>query len=380
MRVAVDVRAGVLEQATLAEVADDLIGCVAGRDAVEPAVLGEEVAGLVDRHQHLQPVLLAQVEVLGACARRDVDDAGAVVERDVVPRNHTVRDVRDRGQMVERPLVLEPDEIGAAHALHEMVLGITRDGDPLAVVALAVLGLRVHSGGNIGRQRPGCRRPDDERLALAPLEREAHEERRVRSLLVHVGLRELVLRDGRPAPRAPLGRAVSLVERAALLKRLQEPPDVLDVRVAEREVVVAPVHPLAQADRLLRDHARGLGDEVTALACELGEAVLLDLVLRVQAEVALDLDLDPEPLTVEAVLVALVEPAQRFVALEDVLVGPAPQVMDAQAVDGVRRLRAVDEAEALPASVLLPQPVEDPLRLPPGENVPLESRMIRDSR
>ena len=173
---------------------------------------------------------------------------------------------------------------------------------------------------------------------------------------------------------------MTLVERATLLKRLQEPPDVLDVGVAEREVVVAPVHPLAQADRLLDDHARGLGDKVTAFACELGEAVLLDLVLRVQPEVALDLDLDPEPLAVEAVLVALVEAAQSLVALEDVLVGPTPEVVDAQSVHGVRRLRAVDEAKALAASVLFPQPVEDPLRLPPVEDVPLESRMIGDSR
>ena len=162
MRVTVDVRAGVLEQPTLAEVADDLVGSVTGRDAVEPAVLGKEVAGLVDRHQHLQSVLLPQVEVLGAGAGRDVDDAGAVVERDLIPRNHTVRHVRDRGQMVERPLVLEADEVGAADALHEMVLGIARHGNPLAVVALAVLRVRIDGGRHVGRQRPGCRRPDHE--------------------------------------------------------------------------------------------------------------------------------------------------------------------------------------------------------------------------
>ena len=120
------------------------------------------MARLVDRHEHLQSVLLPQLEVLGAGARRDVDDAGAVVERDLVPRNHTVRHIRDRGQMVERPFVLEADEVGAADALHEMVLGITRDGNPLTVVALAVLRVRVDGGRHIGRQRPGCRRPDHE--------------------------------------------------------------------------------------------------------------------------------------------------------------------------------------------------------------------------
>ena len=103
----------------------------------------------------------------------------------------------------------------------------------------------------------------------------------------------------------------------------EEAPDVLDVRVAEGEVVVAPVHPLSEADRprelLGRPH-----DHVAALAGELGEAVLLDLPLRVEAELALDAHLDPEALAVEAVLVALVVAAERLVALEDVLQGAPP--------------------------------------------------------
>ena len=61
-------------------------------------------------------------------------------------------------------------------------------------------------------------------------------------------------------------------------------------------------------------------------ARELGEPVLLDLALRVEPERLLDLDLDPEALAVEAVLVALVEAAHRLVALEDVLQRPAPGV------------------------------------------------------
>ena len=66
------------------------------------------------------------------------------------------------------------------------------------------------------------------------------------------------------------------------------------------------------------------GDALLAALGELREPVLLDLALRVEPERLLDLDLDPEPLAVEAVLVALVEAAQRLVALEDVLERPAP--------------------------------------------------------
>ena len=120
--------------------------------------------------------------------------------------------------------------------------------------------------GDVRRQRPGRRRPDDDRLALAVEEREADIERRVALLLVDARLGQLVLRERRAAAGAPLGRPVADVEPAALVDDLQEAPDVLDVRVAEGEIVVAPVHPLAEADaaarQLLRrlDHApRGSG-------------------------------------------------------------------------------------------------------------------------
>ena len=48
---------------------------------------------LVDRREHRQAVHARELEVLGARARRDVDDAGALLERDLVPRDHAVRDV-----------------------------------------------------------------------------------------------------------------------------------------------------------------------------------------------------------------------------------------------------------------------------------------------
>ena len=67
---------------------------------------------------------------------------------------------------------------------------------------------------------------------------------------------------------------------------LQEPPDVLDVRVAEGEVVLAPVHPLPEADRAARQLLGRLDDDLAAARGELLEAVLLDLALRVEARAA----------------------------------------------------------------------------------------------
>ena len=74
-----------------------------GREAREPAVLGRETARLVDGHEHGQVVPLRELEVLGAGARGDVDDPGALLERDVVPGDDAVLDALRR-RVVERAL------------------------------------------------------------------------------------------------------------------------------------------------------------------------------------------------------------------------------------------------------------------------------------
>ena len=116
-------------------------------------------------------------------------------------------------------------------------------------------------------------------------------------------------------------------------------------------------------------------DALLAALGELGEPVLLDLALRVEAELLLDLDLDPEALAVEAVLVALVVAAERLVALEHVL-EHAPEVLHARRA--VRRDRPVHEAERRAAAVAVAQLEERPLVLPECEDVVLERRMIGD--
>src|SRR5207249_8463959 len=138
--------------------------------------------------------------------------------------------------------------------------------------------------------------------------------------------------------------------------------------------VVPPVHPLAEPLRGARDLRRRPDDEVAALARERLEAVLLDLRLRAEPEAALDPDLDPEALAVEAVLVALVEAAERLVALEDVLERATPRRVDGERL--VRGDRPVDEAPGLLAPVLLPQALEDAFALPPVEHLELEGGVI----
>ena len=75
-----------------AEVADDVVGGLVGGAPGQPAVVGVEAAGLVDGGEHGEVVHLAQLEVLGAAPGRDVHDAGALLERDLVPADHPVLD------------------------------------------------------------------------------------------------------------------------------------------------------------------------------------------------------------------------------------------------------------------------------------------------
>jgi hypothetical protein len=104
------------------------------------------------------------------------------------------------------------------------------------------------------------------------------------------------------------------------------------------------------------------------------QAVLLDLALGVEAELLLHPDLDPEPLAVVAVLIALVEALHGAEANEDVLERASPHVMNAHLLVG--RDRAVDEAPALPTLVFLAQAREGPLALPTRQHLELERAMV----
>src|SRR6476659_7201376 len=132
----------------------------------------------------------------------------------------------------------------------------------------------------------------------------------------------LVLRQRGAAAGTPLRRAVALVQPAARVDLFEEAPDVLDVRVGKREVVVSPVHPHPETLRLFGHHAGEMRDALLAALCELSQPVALDLSLRVEPQRLLHLDLDVQALRVEAVLVAKLVAPLRLVALEDILQRP----------------------------------------------------------
>src|SRR5437588_8307937 len=98
---------------------------------------------------------------------------------------------------------------------------------------------------------------------------------------------------------------MATIDEVPLMARLEKVPDGVVVLVCQGVVRMVPVHEVAEALRLFdlkigkREHA------LSTLAHKVLYAVALDVALRVEPERSLHRDLDPEPLTIEPVLVAL---------------------------------------------------------------------------
>ena len=294
------VRVGVLvdllaeEQAAALEVVDQAAGHLGVFDElpleaddpfVELAVEADRVveAGVVGGVE--DPVPGGDRIVVLAEGGSDMDEAGAVLGCDEVARE----DREAAGLLVvegeHRASVMAADQIPAGepfrnldvlaeHLLHQR-LG---EDQPLPVDH----GLDVGDVGSdrdrpVAGQRPGRRRPDQERLALGVEQREAHVYGGVLDVLV--AERDLVRGERRAAARAVGDDLVALVEALVVPEPAKAPPDRLDVVVVEGDVGVVEVDP--EADPLgqpipLLDV---LEDRLAAAGVEPVDPVLLDLLL-----------------------------------------------------------------------------------------------------
>ena len=404
-RIAVRVVFYAVEQPFLLQILEDGPGRRGGAQARQPGEALHEDALVVQGHDDGQPVLLAQLEVLSAAAGGDVHDARALGLAHAIPEDDAVRlggrrfnafdksvQVRVsagfslRRQLVEGAVV-RPTLHGAALQLRQHLVAAPQHPhrafgeveDLVALPDLDVVQVGADGSGDVGSQRPGRRRPDEERFSLPPAQREAQRDAGVRQLHVAVG-DDLVLRDAGGAARAPGHYVGVLVEPALLPAALEEGPDHVVVLVGQGEVGAAqfgqaqpgddalhavgdrplrprhgdhgvgifrqsvgqlaqrlgivPVHPVAQADGLCGLHGGVAQHPLLAAAHEAGHAVLLDVLLGAEAQIPLHLHLHPEALAVEAVLVAGAMAAHHLVAVEDVFVRAAPAVVHAHGVVG----------------------------------------------
>ena len=214
---------------------------------------------------------------------------------------------------------------------------------------------------------------------MAAAQRQAQCKGRVGEFLIPVG-NDLVLADAGCAARAPRHHVGAAVQPAALPALLEKGPDHVIVFVREGEVAAAeirhaeaahqllnsvrhlssrtlhghalrrilhqprgqftqvirlvPVHPVPQPNGLFRLHGGETQYPLLAFAHEGIQAVGFDVSLGPETQFLLHLHLDPQSLTVEAVLVAQFPAAHGPEAAEHVLVGTPPPVMHAEWVIG----------------------------------------------
>ena len=248
--------------------------------------------------------------------------------------------------------------------------GVFRQDEDLVTLAHAHVGeIGMDSGGDVRRERPRCRRPDEKRLALSPFDRKAHVDAQVSDFLV--SLTDLHLGEPGRAAGTPGHDVVSVIDPAILVTDLQEMPDRVVIFVRQGVVGVVPVHEISEALGLLGLDRRVGEDTLFALLDEPVDAVGLDVTLGREPQFPFHLDFDPQPLAVEAVLVALPVPEHRVETLVEVLVGAPPGMVYAHRIVG--RDRAVHEGVALLA-VRVPRDVllHDAVVVPPAEDRTLE--------
>ena len=381
MRVAMRIDVLVVEDTGLEQMVGDVAGDHARITAGEEPVALDIAAVLVDRDEHRQPVLAAELEILLAGPGRDVHDAGAFVGADVGPGNDAVLDALNRREIVERAKVGPVEQLAARQppdfaelAPHRPLNG--RRGEIVVgarLLDLDIFEVGVDRGGHVRGQRPRRRGPHEQRGHGLVGERQPDDHRVVLDLLVCVD--QLVLRKRGAAARAPGHGPVRLDDPAALVTRLEEVPDVLDVLVGVREVGVRPIHPLPESDRLVGLDSGVSIHPLAAAVGEFGDAVRFDVALGVEPKLPLDLDFEPQSLGVEPVLVALVIAAHGPVALVDVLVGASPGVMHAHRVVGGDW--PVEERPARAVPILLPQLLERAVLVPEFEDPALHRREVK---
>ena len=223
----------------------------------------------VDGREDLQAVLAADDVVLGAVAGGGVNQAGARLERGVAREPEAVVLLRVRvgarvGRRVDRsfqrpqpvardrdPRRLRRDDAGlrqerfGAAGRDDQKFAVARDRD--------VVQLRVGDDREVRRQRPGRRRPDDERRALVAqprlgladvaVDREADVDGRRGVLFVF----DLRLGQRRAVGEAPVHRLLVAVDQPRLHEPGQLSRDRRLVVLGQRQVGIVPVADAAEA-------------------------------------------------------------------------------------------------------------------------------------
>ena len=316
----------------------------------------------------------------------DMNDTGTVRHRHVAVREDVVRALALRlgdviGAGVEG-LVALADEGFTDHLLKDLVGrgavlrkraedGIKQGLGHIVGIAVGRLHAAVGVGGadaerGVRGQGPGRRRPGEEVGILVECA-EANDRRALLDRLIALGY--LVRGEGRAAARA-VGHALeALVEQAAVKDLTERPPLRLDVIVVIGDVGIVHIGPEADDAGELLPHPLILPHALLAFVNEGGDAVLLDLLLAVKAELFLDLKLHGQTVGVPARLTQDVGALHRAVARDHILDDARQHVADVRLA--VRGRRTVVEGVVFAFFSAVDALLEDVVLLPEGKHLAL---------
>ena len=192
-----------------------------------------------------------------------------------------------------------------------MFAGVLEVGFADVVELVALFDLDVgHVGfdgcGYVRAERPRGRRPDEQGVTGLIDDRKGHKDGRVANLAV--AFVHFHLREARAAPRAPRHDVFAAIDQLSFVTLLEKRPDAVVVLVRHRVIGMFPVHPIAETLGLLRLEVGELAGSCFAFLDELVDAKGFDLLFVFKAVLFFDLDLDPEPLAVETVLISKLFP------------------------------------------------------------------------
>ena len=359
VRIAVRKLGGLKELAALFEIREDQWVGILDKDP-RPIRLLCHLALVVDELNKRHAVLAADAVVVLTKGRRDVNDARTVLGRDIVvtgDKESLILHVLIR-KRIER-LILAVLKIAALHRRKDLTIAPRvreyavhqRLGEivDLAVDAHLYIGhVRVHAEAEVRWERPRCRRPREE-VGILVCRLEAYDCRTLRHILVP--LRHLMRGERRAAARAVRDDLVPLIEQPLFPDLLQCPPLGLDKVVLVRDVGVFHIRPEPDDIGELLPHRLIRPDRFTALLDERLDAVVLDLLLAIDADCLLDLKLDGQTVRVPPRLAKHLAPLHRLVARQHILDDARQNVSDVRAA--VRRRRTVVERERLAALTLI---------------------------
>ena len=332
-------------------------------DDREPFLPPDERVGLAEGRCQVDETraFVGLHEVRGHDPRATVVD-GQQIERSAIAPAHQVLPCPGLGHLRLRP---SSDRGRRSH--HEVAAAIGRGDAHVADVG-------ANGDGHVRNERPRRRGPHHE-VDLAIDDGEAHEHRRIDHLVVDVRLAELVRRQGGAAAGAVGRDPMALVEQSGVPELPHEPPDRLDVVVAHRPIGVLGVEPdagpVGQRDPVLHVARH----RFPAPLVERGHAVRLDLLLRAQPQLLLDLDLHRQAVAVPAGLPGDGVATHRLEPGVEVLEDPRPDVVEPWAA--VRGRRPLVEDPRRRIGPPRPDLAEQIFSLPARQHLLLEHRQIQ---